>query len=253
MVKSVRFVVLFFMLSCVSAVSAAGETLKVAVASNFYLPLQTILNDSKFKSNLVLSSGASGLLYAQIRQGAPFDVFLSADKVRPALLHAKRLANKPVTYAIGQLVIWPSRQPAAVKLAQYQGKLAIADPLLAPYGQAAMQVLQSHALLQSYQGRLIKAHNVNQAFQFVDSGNAGLALLSKAQLWQARMKTSNGGNDKYNTFYPVTMTDDSQIEQQLVILNHAFEHPLANEFVQWLLSQPVQQKLQKMGYLSAHE
>ena len=236
---------LLLLSTCFISASNA-QTLKVAVASNFYHSLSELIKQAQLDYEVKLSSGSSGLLYAQISKGAPFDVFLSADVERPHLLTEQGLAYSKQTYAIGQLVLWPANGAPKDILSSFKGKLVIANPRLAPYGKAAMETLDALSLKQAYSARLIKANNINQAFQFVDSGNAKMALLAKSQLLQAQQ--SSRKSDKYAHYQVVPASYHSSLEQQLVILKRSQERTLAEQFVTWLMSDKVQSKLIKLGY-----
>lgn len=238
--------VLILLLTCIPKLQA--DELKVAVASNFYHSLSELIQQTEFAEQLKLSSGSTGLLYAQLRKGAPFDVFLSADSERPKLLNQQGLAYQPKTYAIGKLVLWPAVKNAQYTLQDFTGKLAVANPKLAPYGQAAIETLTSLSLRKQYQSRLIKANNINQAFQFVDSGNAKLALLAKAQLVQAKQKVAIGKQSKYENYQEIPSEWHQPVAQQMVILQRTKELALAQRFQAWLLSDKVQKKLIAAGY-----
>lgn len=236
---------------------AHSTELKVAVASNFYHSLTHLIKVTEPKGmSLKLSSGSTGLLYGQITKGAPYDVFLSADIKRPKLLENNGLAHSRVTYAYGQLVLWPS--PFAIKkaLTSLEGKLVIAHPKLAPYGEAAQSVLQYLSLEERFNGRLIKANNINQAFQFVDSGNAPLAILSRSQLIHARMASEaalnkqldNKTENKYSRFQSIPSEWHQPIAQQAVIIERTNNLLAAKAFMTWLLSEPVQSQLMTLGY-----
>lgn len=239
-------IVLVLLLACVPKSQAAH--LKVAVASNFYQSLSKLLAESKYANQVKLSSGSSGLLYAQISKGAPFDLFLSADVHRPHLLHQKGLAYEPKTYTIGQLVLWPAVTNAKFALQTYKGKLAIANYKLAPYGKAAMEVLQSLSLKEQYQPRLIMANNINQAFQFVDSGNAKMALIAKSQLVLARQNAEHQEVRKYTNYQDIPASWHKPVTQQMVILKRTSQQALAEKFQAWLLSDKVQKSLIDSGY-----
>lgn len=229
-----------------SVSNAQAQELKVAVASNFYHSLYQLIKQSELANKVVLSSGSSGLLYAQIKKGAPFDVFLSADSHRPQLLAQQGFAFSPQTYAIGELVLWPAVSNVQSELANLKGKLAVANPKLAPYGEAAVATLHYLGLEKKLQSQLVKANNVNQAFQFVDSGNAQLAILSKAQLKQA---IDRFGADKgYENYQSIPSEWHQQVVQQMVILKRTNQLVLAQQFTAWLLSESVQQKLTLAGY-----
>lgn len=241
-----RYWLIAAVLVILNASNLQAQELKVAVASNFYHSLHQLIKQSEFANKVVLSSGSTGLLFAQVKKGAPFDVFLSADSERPQLLAEQGLAFTPQTYAIGELVLWPSVSNADSELKSLKGKLAIANPKLAPYGKAAMESLQYLGLDRKLKSKLVKANNVNQAFQFTDSGNAQLAILSKAQLKQAIDRF--GANKGYENYYSIPSEWHQQVVQQMVILKRTNELVLAQQFTAWLLSESVQQNLTLAGY-----
>ncbi len=248
---SMRYrLLVMFLLALYSNLSSANE-LKVAVASNFYHSLKLLVAQSHvYRDQIKLSSGASGLLFAQIKNGAPFDVFLSADKARPQRLKQQGLASLVRTYAYGQLVLWPSQGNAFDTLSTHQGRLAIANPQLAPYGAAAQDVLHQLKLVERYQGRIITGNNVNQAFQFVDSGNAPLGIFSKAQLIQAQLALGGSEADKYRHFAPISPQHYQPIAQQAAVLTKAKNKQQAMAFLTWLLSKTTQKRIVALGYLA---
>ena len=155
------------MLSC--SVNAK-ETLNVAVASNFKTVLETLLKKSPLPNvDVKISAASSGVLYSQIVHGAPFDVFLSADDVRPQALIKEGFASQSsiITYALGELAVW---QPNANKV---NNKVAIANPRFSPYGQASEFYANANFKKPI---NYVYGNNITQAFQFVQSGNASVGL-----------------------------------------------------------------------------
>lgn len=226
-----------------------AQPLSVAVASNFHHTLSYLLSQSAPQNlSINISSGSSGLLYGQIIHGAPYDVFLSADALRPEKLEQKGLAQGRVTYAYGQIVLWPSESQIKPILENFTGKLVIANPKLAPYGVAAQQVLNYLSLSEQYKTRIITANNINQAFQFVDSGNAKLAILSKSQLIHANQRLSSFGEQKYMNFQLIPAHWYSPIAQQAVIVSTTDNLDAAKWFLTWLMSAQVQTQLLELGY-----
>jgi molybdenum ABC transporter molybdate-binding protein len=235
--------------------SLRATELKVAVASNFYHSLKLLLaNSHAYKERVKLSSGSSGLLYAQISNGAPFDVFLSADSERPQQLVQRGLAHSAQTYALGQIVLWSNKdllnhnENILTLLGEYEGKLAIANPKLAPYGKAAVEVLQGLDIYEKLKHQLVKASNVNHAFQFVDTGNAPLAIISKAQLIQAQLTQQNYSSNKYSAYFEIPKGHYSAIAQQAVVLNSGIHQEEASRFLLWLMSEKTQQHISALGY-----
>lgn len=170
---------------------AAAAELRVAVASNFRQAMEVLARDFEERTGhaVTLSAGSTGKHYAQIRNGAPFDVFLAADERRPRLLeeHGEAVAGSRFTYARGRLVLW-SADPALVdaegRVLDESGfrYIAIANPRLAPYGRAAREVLERRGLWERLAGRIALGENVAQAFQFVRSGNAALGFVARSQV-----------------------------------------------------------------------
>lgn len=170
-------------------VGAAEVT--VAVAANFAAPMQKIAaafaQDTGHKA--VLTLGSTGRFYAQIKNGAPFGVLLAADDKTPALLEKEGLAvaGSRFTYAIGRLVLW-SRQPGLVDAAGAVlahgnfAHLAIADPKIAPYGAAALEVLAKKGLLAALTPKLVQGENIAQTYQYVATGNAELGFVALSQV-----------------------------------------------------------------------
>jgi len=164
----------------------------MAIAANFSLPMQRIAAEFERDTGhrAQLSVGATGKFYAQIRNGAPFEVLLSADDETPARLDAEGAAvpGSRFTYAIGRLALW-SAQPDLVDaqgavLVQGRFKhLAIANPKTAPYGAASIEVLRGLGLLEALRPKFVQGENVAQTQQFVASGNAELGLVALSQVW----------------------------------------------------------------------
>jgi molybdate transport system substrate-binding protein len=222
---------------------AAADELNVAVAANFLSTLQQLAPKFQQASGhtLAISAGSSGQLYAQIKQGAPFDVFLSADAERPKQLESEGLgvAGTRGTYAIGTLVLWSPRpgvvdgdgkvlQSAQVRL------IAIADPKNAPYGLAAQQVLTARGVWDAFNAdhRIAMAQNINQAWQFAATGNADVAFIAKSQLAapgpDAKPITGSSWEPPQSLY--------SEIDQDGVVLTHSSKRAAADSFMHWLRS-----------------
>lgn len=170
--------------------SHAGQA-SVAVASNFAAPMKQLAAQFERATGhtLSISTGATGKFYAQIKNGAPFDVFLAADDDTPARLMREGEAVMQQTYAIGRLVLW-SAQPGYVTgneevLRQNRfERLAIANPKLAPYGAAAIEVLTRLKLADRVQPKFVVGENIAQTYQFIASGNAKLGFVALSQVVQ---------------------------------------------------------------------
>jgi molybdate transport system substrate-binding protein len=187
----------------VSANADAGEV-QVAVAANFTAPMQRIATEFEKDSGhkAALMSGATGKFYAQISHGAPFEVFLSADDETPARLEKDGLAvaGSRFTYATGRLVLWSAREGYVDDKGEVLKKgdfrhLAIANPRTAPYGTAALQVLDKLGLQPALTPRFVQGENIAQTHSFVVSGNAELGFVALAQVYKdGRLGAGSAGS-----------------------------------------------------------
>jgi molybdate transport system substrate-binding protein len=170
---------------------ARAADVNVAVASNFAAPMKVIATEFERNTGhqVNLSFGSTGQFYAQIQHGAPFDLFLAANDQAPAKLaqEGKVVPGSRFTYAIGRLVLW-SKDPglidgnADILKSDRFTKLAIANPQLAPYGAAALEVIERLGLSQALLPKLVQGKNIGQTFQFVSSGNAQLGFVASSQV-----------------------------------------------------------------------
>jgi molybdate transport system substrate-binding protein len=170
---------------------ARADEATIAVATNFLNPMQAL--ETEFESatghRLNISSGSTGQLYAQMVNGAPFDVLLAADQARPRLLAEAGLgdASSVFTYAVGRLALWsaePGRvgdEPLSAVLETEFRWLAIAEPALAPYGAAARQALEALGAWESVQQRLVRGQNIAQTFAMIQTGNAEIGFVALSQ------------------------------------------------------------------------
>ena len=247
----------FFLLSIAFAISyeAFAENTNVAVAANFYAPLKNIAADFEKETGLKvrLVSGASGKIFAQIRNGAPFDVFLSADQTKPLALEKAGLgvADSRFTYAQGMLVLWSSQPDLAVSDGEILRsksfhRLAIANPKLAPYGAAAKDVLRRLKLYDSVKAKLVYGENIAQTFQFVVSGNAQLGFIALSQVIQL----SRSGRFDFNSgsLWKVPSHLHAPIYQDAIVLQRAKNNPTAKAFVQFLRSKQAETIIRSYGY-----
>lgn len=196
-------VFIFFFYGCVT--TAAAEEVRVAVATNFLGTLKEIV--THFQANtrytILISSGSSGKLYAQIKNGAPFDAFFSADAERPQLLENEGLAvtGSRFVYAVGRLTLWsPDSNVIQGEVPHILSEghfdyLAIANPKTAPYGRAAEQTLKKMGLWESLQDRIVQGENIGQAFQFVYSRNAQLGFVALSQVLDPKI---NGSGSRWD-------------------------------------------------------
>ena len=250
---NVKFKVINFLLIFIglSFTQIGADEIKVAVASNFYpamkeIALQYELKQSQSSENhkIILISGSSGKHYAQIMNGAPFDIFFSADKVRPILLEKKGISESGsrFTYALGRLVLWSSLDGFVEKDEQLYNNelrfLAIANPKIAPYGVAAREALISINLWKDLQSKLVRGENIAQTFQFVNSGNAKLGFISYSQLM-------NPNYPVVGSFWEVPQSMYKPIEQQAVVLKKS---SLAKDFLSFIGSDESLNIISKYGY-----
>ncbi|MDV6249955.1 molybdate ABC transporter substrate-binding protein [Vibrio sp. EA2] len=228
--------------------TAFSETLTVAVANNFYGPMKSLVSDYKQQQgdDVEISTGSTGQLYAQIINGAPFDLFFAADQHRPQLLVEQQLADDVFTYAQGVLVAWTPSENLDVKSELFSGDfqyLAIADPKLAPYGLAAQQVLEKHQQWQSVKNKLVIGKGLNATYQFVFTGNAQIGLLAKSQVYQQ-------GKFQSGSVWQVPYSDYEPIKQDVVTLKLGKDKASATQFITYLKSDRAKDIIRSYGYLT---
>jgi molybdate transport system substrate-binding protein len=227
----------------------AGEV-QVAVAANFAGPMEKLAaqfqKDTGHKA--VVASGATGKFYAQIRNGAPFEVLLSADDETPARLEAEgqAVAKSRFTYAVGRLVLWSAKANyvdatgAVLKTGDFT-HLAIANPKTAPYGAAATAVIDKLGLTARLQPRLVQGENIAQAFQFASTGNAELGFVAQAQVWRDGKFTAGSG-----WIVPATM--HAPIRQDAALLTRGAKNPAAQALLDYLRSDKAKALIRAYGY-----
>lgn len=230
--------------------AAWAAEVQVAVAANFTAPMQTLaqLFEQQTGHRVVASYGSTGKLATQIRNGAPFEVFLAADDETPARLERSTHAvtGSRFTYAVGRLVLW-SRDPGRVdgkgEVLRSDGfeRLAIADPRLAPYGAAAVQTLRSLGLYDRLQPRLVTGENITQAHQFVATGNAQLGFVALSQV-------EVDGRIAEGSAWVVPARLHEPVEQQAVLLTQGRDNPAARALLGFLRSEPARAVIRGYGY-----
>ena len=231
------------LVGCLLAVPASADTAQVAVAANFTAVAEQLaeLFTAQTGHELRLSFGATGLLYAQITQGAPFDVLLAADSERPARAVAEGLgvAGSVFTYATGTLVLYSTSLPlgdGVTVLSREFSKLAIADPIAAPYGRAAVEVLTKLELYRKLEARLVVGENIAQTLQFVETGNAELGFVALSQV---------AGGDN---IWVVPAELYAPIRQDAVLLQSGAENVAATAFLAFLRSEDAVRVIEAAGY-----
>jgi molybdate transport system substrate-binding protein len=225
---------------------------RVAVAGNFATPMKAILAAFEAHSGhrVVPAFGSTGKLYAQIKNGAPFDAMLAADQRRPRLLEEEGIAvaGSRFTYAIGALVLW-SADFGAIDDGRgvLQGgdfrRLAIANPRLAPYGAAAMQTIEGLGLAAALEPKLVIGENIAQAFQFVATGNAQLGFVALSQVFEDGTIARGSG-----WIVPSSLHDP--IRQDAVVLERARDNPVLAELFAYLRGDEARRLIAAFGYLT---
>lgn len=248
------FLCLVFALSYVTAVQAAEVS--VAVAANFAAPLKVLAQafERETGHRVVASVGSTGALYAQVVNGAPFQVFLSADDKTPAHLEAegRTVTGTRFVYATGRLALWSAKpgfvdDRGRVLQADTHSRLALANPKLAPYGAAALEVLERLGHTARWQPRLVQGENIAQTFQFVASGNAALGFVALSQVMQDGRFTKGSG-------WVVPATSHSPLKQEAVLLKVATSPsgttvpPAAQAFMGFLKGEAAKRIIATFGY-----
>jgi len=233
-----------------SAAGAHAAEAQVAVAANFAEPIKAIaaVLEKTTGHTLKISIGASGAFYTQIKNGAPFDVFLSADRERPEMLEKDGLAQPGTrfTYATGKLVLWSAKANrvdanGAVLKAADLGKVAYANPRTAPYGAAAVQVLEKLALKDSLSPKLVQGESIGQTYTFVKTGNADVGFVALSQVL-------SGGRLKEGSMWVIPQTSYEPIRQDAVLLKRGADNAAAKALLQLLQSPNVKDLLRSYGY-----
>lgn len=241
-----KFLVALVLLLFAAAPAAAAEV-QVAVAANFTEPAKAIARafEARTDHRANLSFGASGGFYAQIANGAPYEVFLSADAERPLKAEAEGLAvaGSRFTYATGRLVLW-SRVPGlvdgrgAVLSSGRFDKLAIADPRTAPYGEAAVETLRSLKLHDRLAPKIVQGASIAQALQFARTGAAELGFVALSQVI----------DDRSGSRWIVPEALHTPIDQQAVLLKTGAANPAAAAFMAFLKGPQAKAIIRRYGY-----
>lgn len=234
------------LLMFISLPAQAGEV-SVAVAANFTEPAKAIAAAFEKKTGhaVVMSFGPSGAFFAQIQQGAPFDVFLSADAERPTRLEAEGfgVAKTRFVYAYGALVLWSDKPGLVDAKGQVlkTGKfdhIAIADPASAPYGSAAIEVMKKLGIQDALAPRIVKGASIAQAYTFVDTGAAELGFVALSQV-----RTRPGGSR-----WIVPKSLYSPIDQQAILLKPGANDPAARAYLDFLKTPQARAIITTYGY-----
>jgi molybdate transport system substrate-binding protein len=236
--------------ACLLLGQAHAEQVMVAVAANFSGASEVLEAEFEAASghSIETALGSSGRFFAQISNGAPFQVFLSADQDKPTALEAAGLAvaDSRFTYAIGSLVLWSAESDyigtdgEVLAQGRFQ-RLAIANPRLAPYGIAAMQVLDRLGIDAATRGKIIRGENIAQTYQFVSTGNAELGFVALSQVLTAgRIATGSG--------WIVPAELHEPIRQDAVLLEKGAASVAAQDFLAFLRSSRGREIITSFGY-----
>lgn len=238
------------LLSLLAFNTAWADEVQVAVAANFTAPVQAIAKafEKDTGHKLVAAYGATGQFYAQIKHGAPFDVFLAADDTTPKKLEAEKetVPGSRFTYAIGTLALWSAKEGyvdakgEVLKKNEYK-HLSIANPKAAPYGLAATQVLAKLGLTDKVKDKIVEGQNITQAYQFVSTGNAELGFVALSQIFKDG-KVSHGSA----WIIPESMHDP--IKQDAVILKKGENNPAAKALTEYLKGPKAEAIIKSYGY-----
>jgi len=229
------------------------QSLNVAVAANFLEPMTVLSQRFEAQTGVkaIVSFGSTGTLFAQIQNGAPFDVFFAADVERPLRLEqeGKTVLDSRFTYAIGRLALWSSQsgyvddQGEVLKSDTFR-HLAIANPNTAPYGRAAQQVLERLGLWDALQEKIVRGENVTQTFQFVQTGNAKLGFAA----WSSLKRPGVALDEIPGSYWLVPQELYAPIEQQAVLLSSSPNQTLGRQFVDFVRSEDARQLIEAFGY-----
>ena len=243
----IRFCLFFLLLMCQSTFAA---TTLVAVAANFSKPMSEIAAgfEKATGHSANLSFGSTGKFVSQIENGGPFEILLAADEKSPQKLikDGYAVSGSQFIYAVGKLVLWSATAGYVDEKGEILSSgnfkhLALADPKLAPYGAAAIEVLNDLKLQDKLQPLIVQSENIAQAYQFISTGNAELGFVALSQVFE-NGKIING------SAWIVPAQLHAPIKQAAVLLNNGIENPAATELLVYLKSAPALEVIKKYGY-----
>lgn len=231
-------------------VTAGASVIRIAAAADLQAILPTLVDrfQQSTGTTATVTFGSSGNFFSQIQNGAPFDLFFSADIDYPRRLEAAGLAEPGslVTYAIGRIVVWSRRGSADVRgldslLDPRVQRIAIANPEHAPYGRAAVAALQHEHVYDRVRSKLVLGENVSQAAQFVDSGNADVGIIPLALAVAPALKD-------HGIYYEIPASFAAPIEQGAVVLKRSGNKRAAREFLAFVRTPDVVRLMQSAGF-----
>ena len=227
-----------------------ADTIHIAVAANFTEPLRLISEQFEKSTGhrVLITSGSTGKIYTQIKNGAPYDLFFAADTETPAKLEQENaiVPGSRFTYAVGKLALWSAQagyidNTAAILQKQSFRHLAIANPKLAPYGRAAIQILQTMKLDTTLHSKIVQGDNIGQTYQFVASGNAELGFVALSQIYRH-------GQLQSGSAWIVEPSRYTPIRQDAVMLRNSKKQAAASALLKYLRSDTAHQILRSYGY-----
>ncbi|MDH4185106.1 MAG: molybdate ABC transporter substrate-binding protein [Nitrospinota bacterium] len=231
------------------AQAIAAEEINVAVSSDFHLAMAIICRDFQRQSGarINISAASSGLLYAQIASGEPFDIFLSANESFPEMLEQKGLTapGTRFTYAIGRLALFSAKKETGEINARTLSsgkfsKLALGAPSMAPYGLAGMQTLEKLGLSEKLNGRIVESGGENQAFWMVASGGAEIGFVALSRV--------TGLAGAKGSFWIVPQRLHSPIVQQAVLMKKSDQNAQARALLEYMKTPGAQSVMKTLGY-----
>ena len=238
-----------FVVVTLAVAPAFAEQVLVAVAANFVPPFREIAIEFERTTghNVQVAAGSSGNFYSQIKNGAPFDVFFSADNERPKLLGEEGFGVKDsrFTYAIGRLVLWSPnadliKGEETLRFKQYK-RLAMANPKTAPYGVAAMEAMQKLELWEGIQSQIVIGESLGQTMGFIESGNAQLGFVALSQVMDPKIK---GKGSRWDV--PTNLHEP--IKQDVILLTKGKNNPAAKALMEFIGSPQAKAIIERYGY-----
>lgn len=236
-------------LASTAVTPAFSEQVLVAVAANFVPPFREVAMEFEKATghNVRVAAGSSGNFYAQIKNGAPFDVFFSADNERPIKLEEEGFGVKDsrFTYAIGRLVLWSPNADLVKGEETLHSKtpkhLAMANPKTAPYGVAAMQALQKLELWEHLQPHIVMGENLGQTIGFIESGNAQMGFVALSQVLDPKLKGKGSRWDVPGDLH-------EPIQQDVILLAKGKENPAAKALMEFMRGPQAKAIIERYGY-----
>jgi len=240
-----RFII-YVIFTVTTIFTYAGEV-HIAVATNFTVTLEKLkpIFQKIYGHQILISTGSTGQLYAQIEHGAPFEVFLAADMNYPQKI-SEKLDTQAFVYAVGKLILWSPKNDFVDEKGDILRKnsftyLAIANPRTAPYGVAAQQVIEKLGLSKTLQAKIVHGNSIAHAYQFTTTGSADLGFIAFSQ-YKQRDENSKG------SYWLVPQNLYNPIEQGAILLKQGNNNPAAQDFIAFLRSPVAHKIIKDFGY-----